>query len=95
MSGCSVVPTSGFLRGDTEPDAVRARLDRLQVVDVNEAIAERLRTQRKTVRFSEAFGSNSAKPRLVGFGDVVEVSIWEAPPASLFGAGTLDARGSV
>jgi len=41
--------------------------------------------------FSEAFGSEPAAEPRVGAGDVVEVSIWEAPPASLFG-GVFDAR---
>ena len=29
---------------------------------------------------------------MVGAGDVIEVSVWEAPPAALFGSGTLDPR---
>jgi polysaccharide export outer membrane protein len=31
---------------------------------------------------------------LIGTGDVIEVSLWEAPPATLFAAGTVDARTS-
>ncbi|MFN8755195.1 MAG: polysaccharide biosynthesis/export family protein [Burkholderiales bacterium] len=95
ISGCSVVPTSGFLRSDTEPDAIKARLDRIQVIDVDETVAARLRAQRKAKLFSDTFATTASRAHMVGLGDVVEVSIWEAPPASLFGAGTLDARGSV
>lgn len=95
VTGCSVVPTSGFLRSDTEPDAVKARLDRIQVIDVDEAVAARLRAQRKAKLFSDTFVTTAPRAHMVGLGDVVEVSIWEAPPASLFGAGTLDARGTV
>jgi polysaccharide biosynthesis/export protein len=95
LSGCSIVPSSGFLRGDVE-SKTSAALSRIQVVDVDESVAQQLARQRKVKLFSDTFAaSTSSRTQTVGHGDVVEVSIWEAPPASLFGAGTLDARGMI
>lgn len=64
----------------------------IQVVDVTDAVARRvLASQRKSL-FSETLGNGAQKGYVVGPGDVVEVSIWEAPPASLFGSAVLDLR---
>jgi len=96
LSGCSIVPSSGFLRGDTDPKKATGNLSRIQVVDVDENVANQLQSQRKAKLFSDAFTlSGSPRTQTIGHGDTVEVSIWEAPPASLFGAGTLDARGTI
>jgi polysaccharide export outer membrane protein len=43
--------------------------------------------------FSESLGSKVPVGYTIGPGDVVEVSVWEAPPAVLFGSATLDPRG--
>jgi polysaccharide biosynthesis/export protein len=95
LAGCSVVPSSGFLRSDVETKT-SAALSRIQVIDVDELVAQQLAAQRKIKLFSDTFASsNLGRMQTVGHGDVVEVSIWEAPPASLFGAGTLDARGMI
>lgn len=95
LTGCSVVPSSGFLRGDVESKTSVA-LSRIQVVDVDESVAQQLAAQRKVKLFSDTFtASTSGRTQTVGHGDVVEVSIWEAPPASLFGAGTFDSRGMI
>jgi len=98
FSGCSIVPGSGFLRGDADPKSTSANLSRIQIIDVDEAVADQLTAQRRSKLFSEAFSalaSNTPRSQVVGQGDVIEVSVWEAPPASLFGAGSLDARGMI
>lgn len=63
----------------------------IQLVDVSDAVARKVLASQRRSLFSEAFGSSAAVGR-VGAGDVIEVSIWEAPPANLFGAATVDAR---
>ncbi len=42
--------------------------------------------------FAEVFGQIAAVDTVIGKGDVVDVAIWEAPPAVLFGVTTVDAR---
>ena len=58
----------------------------IQVIDVNDAVARRALAARRTESFDGALGSKSPPAYTVGAGDVLEVSIWEAPPAALFGS---------
>jgi polysaccharide biosynthesis/export protein len=87
FSGCSQLPTTGpsskaIERSATSPVGESA----IQVVEVNDAVARRLLSQRTQHSFSQALGTQPAPFTPIGPGDVLEVSIWEAPPATLFGA---------
>ncbi len=64
----------------------------IQVVDVDDRVARRLLAQRRLSLFSETLGLQAAPALVIGNGDTLEVSIWEAPPATLFGGGTTDTR---
>jgi polysaccharide export outer membrane protein len=64
----------------------------IQFVDVNDAVTRRLLSDRKQNLFSDTFGIPVQPAYVIGAGDVIEVSIWEAPPASLFGGTVIDAR---
>jgi polysaccharide export outer membrane protein len=64
----------------------------IQIVDVNDAVARKLLASQKQSLFSETFGLSSEAAYVIGAGDVIEVSIWEAPPAALFGSGAIDPR---
>ncbi len=66
----------------------------IQVVEVTDAVARRVIAGEKQSLFSETLGSRAPLGYVIGPGDVVEVSIWEAPPAVLFGSTTLDPRGT-
>jgi polysaccharide biosynthesis/export protein len=93
MLSCSWLPTSG-----PSTKAVLSQADGvpsgLQLVDVTPEITRQLSTQKLTQGFGTAFGPASANPRdiLVGVGDTLEVNIWEAPPATLFGAADTTTR---
>lgn len=63
----------------------------IQVIDVNDAVARKVLASQQRKLFSETLSSAVVSGK-VGAGDVIEVSIWEAPPASLFGGGVADAR---
>jgi polysaccharide export outer membrane protein len=65
----------------------------IQVVDVTDAVARHLFANQKRSLFSETLGSKAPVGYTVGPGDVLEVFIWEAPPAVLFGSNALDSRG--
>jgi polysaccharide export outer membrane protein len=91
LSGCSQLPGSGPLLRDVE-QAREPRMEGIQVVEVNDAITRRLLARRTTQRFSETLGGDGADERLIGAGDSLEVNIWEAPPSTLFGAGTIDPK---
>jgi polysaccharide biosynthesis/export protein len=63
----------------------------VQVVDVDSAIARTLAQQRRPKLLSQTLG-NSRSTSNIGAGDSLEIVIWEAPPATLFGAGMVDPR---
>ncbi len=62
------------------------------VVDAVDEVAQKLMALKKRSLFSERFGTEANSAHSVGPGDTLEISVWEAPPAVLFGVGTLDAH---
>lgn len=100
LSACASppwIPTSG-----PSVSTVRERTDKpgptpadsgIQLVQLTDQIAGTLLKNRKPESFSEWFASSSPKPGFVGRGDGIEVTVWEAPPAMLFGTVAMDSRG--
>jgi polysaccharide export outer membrane protein len=64
----------------------------IQIVDVDDRVARQLASQERRKQFSESFGQRGETSFNIGYGDTIEVNIWEAPPATLFGGGLIDAR---
>lgn len=60
----------------------------IKTIDVNDAVARRVADAARTPLFSDALGEAMAEATVIGPGDVVDISIIEAPPAVLF-MGTL------
>jgi polysaccharide export outer membrane protein len=90
VAGCnSLVPTVGPSRSEIESKKPRAEVRNIQVVDVNDGVARRLLEQRAQHLFSETLGDKRITSRTIGPGDTLEISIWEAAPATLFGTGLL------
>jgi polysaccharide biosynthesis/export protein len=88
LAGCShMMPTTGPTTEVVRQGAAAP----VQLVDIDARVTQRLAAQRRQSLFSDTLGHEHARP-LIGSGDVVEVSLWEAPPATLFGGGTVDAR---
>lgn len=96
ISGCSslysTLPTSGPSARQVKESTVGFNSSGIQLVDVTDAVARRVLASQKLSLFSEIFGSSAQPGYVVGAGDVIEVSVWEAPPAALFGSGALDPR---
>jgi polysaccharide export outer membrane protein len=98
LSGCGTfpgwLPSSGPSREQVldAPDA--APTLPIQVVNVTEPITRSLVARQKKRLFSETLGNKALLGYIIGPGDVVEISIWESPPAVLFGTATLEARSS-
>ncbi|MGF6876464.1 polysaccharide biosynthesis/export family protein [Paraburkholderia sp. MM5477-R1] len=96
LTACSSIPTSGpsqkeVVRTPATATATPGELG-VQVVDVSDDVARRLFAERRAGDFSKTLGDQPVTQQPLGAGDVVEVSIWEAPPAMLFGASPTDAR---
>jgi len=64
----------------------------MQVVPVTPAVAQALASTRPPVSLAEAIGDAQPVGTVVGVGDAVDVTIWEAPPAVLFASGIIDTR---
>jgi polysaccharide biosynthesis/export protein len=96
LNGCGTMPSwissSGASRqqvmelpADKEP-----RLEGVKLVDVNDALAKKLAAGKVLGRFSDVFRAPAANRYAIGPGDILDVTIWESPPAMLFGAGVMD-----
>lgn len=67
----------------------------IQVVDLSDAVVRRVLAAQGRVSFSETFGMGERPKFAIGEGDLLEISVWEAPPAALFGTAQLDPRGLI
>lgn len=86
LSGCASIPTSGPSTAHVNEINKEVKDAGIQIVDVNDQIAQRLFAERKTGNFATTLGTDTDFQQQLGIGDVVDVSIWEAPPATLFGS---------
>ena len=86
LSSCSTIPTSGPSQGQVQA----AGKVGIQIVDVTDSVARQLLEARTQRLFSEVFSNALDTNETVGPGDVLEVAVWEAPPAALFSSGSRD-----
>lgn len=94
LSACVAMPTAGPTVKEIEAEAQGSTEAVIQVVDVDAGVARTLQAQRRQALFSEVLGRPSSGNQVVGVGDSLEVNVWEAPPATLFGSATADVRGT-
>lgn len=57
----------------------------LAIIEIDAQVASRLKSLKTPYRFSNYFANAKTINNTIQAGDVVDVSIWEAPPALLFG----------
>src|SRR5437879_7273422 len=96
LSGCasspSWLPSSGPNYAQVQEAPNTQPSAGIQIVDVNDAVARKLLASQKQSLFSETLSTSTQSAYVIGAGDVIEVSVWEAPPAALFGSGAIDSR---
>ncbi|MGF6470506.1 polysaccharide biosynthesis/export family protein [Paraburkholderia youngii] len=93
LDGCSAIPTSGPSKSQVGEAGGPANPAGIQIVDVTDVVARKLFAERSVGDFSATLGNGTSFRQQLGVGDTIEVSIWEAPPATLFGATQIDAKG--
>ncbi|WP_322042805.1 polysaccharide biosynthesis/export family protein [Paraburkholderia sp. J67] len=84
IGGCGIVPASGPTAREVQAAPESQNLHGIQVVDVTDGVARRLVAEAKKQDFASTLGDNAVREQMYGPGDSIEVSIWEAPPATLF-----------
>jgi polysaccharide export outer membrane protein len=86
LSSCAgFLPTIGPTRTAIERSKPPPNAAAIQVIVIDDAVTRQLLAQRELRLFSETLGNKRIAARTVGPGDILEVSIWEAAPATLFG----------
>jgi polysaccharide biosynthesis/export protein len=58
----------------------------IKIIDVTDAVARQLNARTAGYNFAEVLGDGAPIGTVVGSGDVLGVTIWESPPAALFGS---------
>lgn len=98
LAGCSSypawLPSSGPSKTQIDEIHNHTEVQGIQIVDISDAIARKQLNLRKVPLLSEVIGDTPYPSYRIGDGDVIEVQIWEAPPASLFSSTLLDSRAS-
>jgi polysaccharide export outer membrane protein len=87
LCSCASLPRSGPSTSEVQA----ASKSGISIVDVDAAVARHLLETRPTTLFSDLFSATRGSGEVVGPGDVLEVSVWEAPPAVLFSSAVKDA----
>jgi polysaccharide biosynthesis/export protein len=92
LSGCGIASSVGPSRGAIVHTGSTADSAGIRVVDVTEGVSQQILASQGKNLFSETFGEVRPAGTIVSKGDVVEISLWEAPPAALFSGGGAAAR---
>lgn len=89
LSACTL-PASGpsTSRILKSADAASPILANVQVIPLTDVVVQRAESLHKQTSLYERLGDASADGALIGRGDTLQISIWEAPPAVLYGAST-------
>lgn len=87
VAGCSSFGSSGpsrntVMASDNQPLANAS----ISVVPLTDDVARQLVVSERSEQFSQLFREAEIGGALIGNGDVLDISLWEAPPAVLFGA---------
>lgn len=100
LGACAVVLASCTLLGSAGPSSSSVRKAASQpiggapikVVELTARVASRVFELGRSAQFAEALGDGMPVGTIVGRGDTLDVAIWEAPPAALFGTIIADNR---
>lgn len=65
---------------------------RIEIVELTNTVATRVSASMRTAQFADVLGEGAPIGTIIGRGDVLDITIWEAPPAALFGTVVADNR---
>lgn len=87
LAGCSVLPAAGpSTRAVSSAGHQSTDHTPIKVVDVTDSVAGRLMAMKKPVSFSDVLTNATEYGSVIGRGDALDITVFEAPPAVLFGS---------
>ncbi|QTC01808.1 polysaccharide export protein [Alcaligenes sp. SORT26] len=95
LAGCATMPDWMPADGPSRQQVQERREGRIEgitLVNVTDELTKKLAAKKRMGDFAAQFPSVGSNNYLIGPGDVLEVSVWEAPPAMLFGSISLDPK---
>ena len=95
LSACATLPGAIPASGPSREQTLSLANNTAQginVVPATDSVARMLAQRKKATNFADLFPGTNTPSLRVGAGDVLKVSLWEAPPATLFGSTALDPR---
>ena len=104
LAGCPTLPKSGpsmrqvgtmptyTVSRDTAEQS-QAELPKVEIIDLNDAVSMRLAQAHAPQSLADLADGRTSNPDAVGMGDVLEITLWESPPAVLFG-GAINSMGA-
>lgn len=94
LAGCAGLGSSGpstrTIQKAAAPNAAMG--ERIKIVTLDDAVARRVLESSSSRTLSDALGDGIPFGAQIGKGDVLDVAIWEAPPAALYGSALGDPR---
>ncbi len=85
-AGCSSLGATGpSTRAVMHSESATVAQAQIKIIPVTDAVARRVLAAHESSLFSEKLGDAPIAGTTIGRGDVLQVTIWEAPPALLFG----------
>ena len=96
LTACAALPSAGPSSGrvNRASETSVANAD-IKIVDVSDSVARQILATQNATSFSQSLGDGYAPGTRIGRGDVLDIAIWEAPPAALFGPAAGEARALV
>lgn len=93
LTGCQSVGSAGpstarVVAAAAKPKAGTA----IQIISVDLPLVQRVKSSQAALQFSSLLRDDPAGASLIGPGDVIDIALWEAPPAVLFGSTGYDTR---
>ncbi len=92
LAGCGAMPNSGASRMQVQQADTSKSLEGILLLKVDDKLARKLDEAKQYKPFAEVFGIAKPKSYLIGPGDTLVVTVWETPPAILFGGVALDPK---
>ncbi|MEO1220457.1 MAG: polysaccharide biosynthesis/export family protein [Pseudomonadota bacterium] len=87
LAGCQSLGAAGPTGGNVRSADEQSYLGQgIEIVELDGSALARLDQYGRSSEFAEVFTAEAPSVELIGYGDVLDIAIWEAPPAVLFGA---------